>query len=85
MTSPPDPRLSVIIVNYNTREWLTRCLHSLERQSIRDEIEIIIVDNASSDGSSDMIRASPGGITTTSGMSAGRPATGKSPKSATPT
>ena len=56
MTPPSDPRLAVIIVNYNTREWLARCLRSLERQSIRDEIEIIVVDNASSDGSIDEVR-----------------------------
>ena len=51
------PRLAVIIVNFNTREWLARCLRSLERQTIRDELEIIIVDNASSDDSIQMVRS----------------------------
>lgn len=51
------PRLSVIIVNFNTHEWLARCLRSLERQTIREELEIIIVDNASSDDSIQMVRS----------------------------
>ena len=52
-----EPRVSVIIVNFNTREWLARCLRSLERQTIREELEIIIVDNASSDDSIQMVRS----------------------------
>lgn len=51
------PRLSVIIVSYNTKEWLANCLRSLDRQTIRDEIEIIVVDNASSDDSVRMVQS----------------------------
>ena len=50
------PDLSVVIVNYNTRDLLRNCLLSL-RQSIGISLEIIVVDNASSDGSIDMLRA----------------------------
>ena len=39
------PRISVIIVNYNTRELLLNCLHSLQRST--EELQIIVVDNAS--------------------------------------
>lgn len=42
--------LSVIIVNYNSGARLARCLAHLGRQTLRD-FEIIIVDNASGDGS----------------------------------
>ena len=44
-------RLSVIIVSYNTRDLLRRCLASLG-----DGFEVIVVDNASSDGSAEMVR-----------------------------
>jgi N-acetylglucosaminyl-diphospho-decaprenol L-rhamnosyltransferase len=46
-----SPRLSVIILNYNGAHWLQRCLHSLRGQSIFDQLEIILADNASTDGS----------------------------------
>lgn len=48
------PDLSVVIVNYNTRDLLRNCLHSLTHS--RDiELEIIVVDNASADGSAQMV------------------------------
>ncbi len=48
---PSGPKISVIILNYNGMAWLPRCLESLERQTIFPEIEVIVTDNASSDGS----------------------------------
>lgn len=47
--------LSVVIVNWNSRDDLRRCLDSLRTQSHR-ELEIIVVDNGSSDDSVDMMR-----------------------------
>ncbi len=49
------PDLSVVIVSYNTRELLRNCLQSLW-ESIGLELEIIVVDNASTDGSAAMVR-----------------------------
>lgn len=49
------PDLSVIIVSYNTRDLLRNCLRSL-RESAGLSLEIIVVDNASSDGSATMVR-----------------------------
>ena len=49
------PDLSVIIVSYNTRDLLRNCLRSL-RASSGLSLEIIVVDNASSDGSAAMVR-----------------------------
>jgi N-acetylglucosaminyl-diphospho-decaprenol L-rhamnosyltransferase len=46
--------ISVIIVNHNGEEDLRRCLESLVGQG--PEIEVLLVDNASSDGSLKMIR-----------------------------
>jgi GT2 family glycosyltransferase len=51
MVDPDDRRrASVIIVNYNGREHLDRVLRSLQRDG-RPDYEVIVVDNASSDGS----------------------------------
>jgi GT2 family glycosyltransferase len=47
------PRASVIIVNYNGRTRLGRCLYSLLED--RQEYEVILVDNASTDGSADYV------------------------------
>ena len=49
-------RLSVVTVNWNSREDLAACLASLVAQSHAD-LEVLIVDNASSDGSAEMVRA----------------------------
>ena len=54
----PDnaPLLSVIIVSVDTRNWLEPCLESLQKQDIFESIEVVVVDNGSSDGSADMVR-----------------------------
>jgi len=46
--------LSVVIPSWNTRELLRECLASLARAQL-GEHEIIVVDNASADGSADMV------------------------------
>ena len=43
--------LSIIIVNYNVKYFLEQCLHSVIKAAAGINHEIIIVDNASSDGS----------------------------------
>ena len=43
--------VSVIIVNYNTRELTLGCINSLFAQTSGVEFEVIVVDNASTDGS----------------------------------
>lgn len=50
-------RLSIVIVNYNTREPLRRCLESIRQQRGELALEVIVVDNASKDGSAAMVRA----------------------------
>ncbi len=51
--SQPEPALlvSVILVCYNSRAWLPRCLESLRSQTLFSRMEIIVVDNASGDDS----------------------------------
>ncbi|MCE2435508.1 MAG: glycosyltransferase, partial [Candidatus Latescibacteria bacterium] len=46
-----NARLAIVIVNYNTRDWLSQCLNSLYAQDIAEEVEIVVVDSASTDGS----------------------------------
>lgn len=48
--------ISVIIVNYNAQFFLKNCIASILSSDIIDQIEIIVVDNASSDGSYNMIK-----------------------------
>jgi GT2 family glycosyltransferase len=49
--------LSVVIVNWNTRELLRDCLTSLVAASGGIAVEVLVVDNASSDGSGAMVQA----------------------------
>ncbi len=55
--SSPDvgPEVSIIIVNWNARAYLRDCLASIQ-EHVRLPAEIILVDNASSDGSVEMVR-----------------------------
>lgn len=46
--------MSIIIVNYNTRDHLAACLASLRKD---ESDEVIVVDNASDDGSAEFVRA----------------------------
>jgi O-antigen biosynthesis protein len=48
--------LSVIIVNYNVRQFLENALTSVRRALEGIEAEVFVVDNASGDGSADMVR-----------------------------
>lgn len=50
-----EPLVSVIIVNWNWKKWLQKCLDSLTSQSYKN-IEIIVVDNHSTDGSVEYIK-----------------------------
>jgi N-acetylglucosaminyl-diphospho-decaprenol L-rhamnosyltransferase len=48
--------LSIVIVNYKVRELLRACLRSLPAATEGLETEVFVVDNASDDGSVEMIR-----------------------------
>ena len=48
--------LSIIIVSFNAREDLARCLESLHTTPPACSHEVIVVDNASADGSADLAR-----------------------------
>lgn len=49
-------KISVVIVNYNTKRLLKDCLDSIFKKTKGIEAQVIVVDNASSDGSQEMVR-----------------------------
>ncbi|MCE5322895.1 glycosyltransferase family 2 protein [bacterium] len=49
--------ITVSIVNWNTKDELRECLNSVLSQDGSVTYEVIVADNASSDGSADMVRA----------------------------
>lgn len=55
--SPARPKVSIIILNWNTREITLQCITSL-KQTLGDlRAQIVVVDNDSSDGSAEAIAA----------------------------
>lgn len=52
----PELDLSIVIVNYNTKELLSRCLESIALETSDIEYEVIVVDNDSGDGSPGMLK-----------------------------
>ncbi|MGZ8660787.1 MAG: glycosyltransferase family 2 protein [Actinomycetota bacterium] len=51
MSDHAAAELAVVIVNYNTGSYLERCLASLERHRGDIAIDVLVIDNASRDGS----------------------------------
>jgi GT2 family glycosyltransferase len=56
---PADRRIAAIVVAYNGGDDLARCVRSLLAQTVRD-LEVIVVDNASMDGSVERLEAAFG-------------------------
>ncbi len=46
-----QPDISIIIVNYNVKEYLSSCLNSIYKAKQNLALEVFVVDNASTDGS----------------------------------
>ncbi len=51
------PEVAAVIVSYNVRDLLVACVDSLRQEGID---HIVVVDNASADGSADAVRGQPG-------------------------
>ena len=49
--TPKPHKVSALVVSYNRKALLRRALEALERSEARDTIEIVVVDNGSTDGS----------------------------------
>lgn len=54
--------LTVIIVSYNVKYYLRQCLHSVNRAGRNLKMEVIVVDNASTDGTKDDIESDFPGV-----------------------
>lgn len=54
-SGPDAPAVSVCIANWNCRELLRRCLASLFDAEQGVTFEVVVVDNASTDGAADMV------------------------------
>lgn len=54
MTDTTD--VSVVIISWNTKDILRDCLNSVYQQTKGIEFEVIVVDNASTDGSAQMVK-----------------------------
>lgn len=60
MSAAPD--ISIVVVSYNTREMTLACLRSIGEQTREASHEVIVVDNASGDGSAEAIAAEHPGL-----------------------
>lgn len=54
--TPSNPDITIIIINWNTRDMLADCLDSIRQHADGLNLDIIVVDNASSDGSQTMLQ-----------------------------
>jgi len=52
--APKPPGTTVIVVSYNRAELLRKAVEALERSKDREKIEILVVDNGSTDGSAQL-------------------------------
>lgn len=72
MPTERQPDVSVILVNWNAREMLRACLRSLKAESQDLAMEVIVVDNGSTDGSLEMLNAEwPGAVVVQPGGNVG--------------
>lgn len=49
--------ITIVIVNYNVKYFIQQCLQSVYQSDYKGPLQVIVVDNASSDGSLEMIEA----------------------------
>ena len=54
-SQPAELDMTIIIVSFNTREILLRCLGSIKKHTQDISYEVIVVDNASEDGTVDAV------------------------------
>ncbi|MDQ5823360.1 MAG: glycosyltransferase family 2 protein [Chloroflexota bacterium] len=60
--SQDAPDISIVIVSWNTRDLLLQCLRSIQDPAVKEDLrlEMIVVDNASKDGSAEAAKAIAG-------------------------
>jgi GT2 family glycosyltransferase len=55
LTTVNAPDLSIVIVNWNSKDFLEKCLSSVRERGAGLRHEVIVVDNASFDGSAELV------------------------------
>lgn len=55
-TAPAPPSVAAVVVSWNTKDLLARCLSSFASEVERGAAEVTVVDNASTDGSPELVR-----------------------------
>lgn len=55
MQEAPAPKVSVCVITYNQRKYIRQCLQSLVDQVVQFDFEIIVGDDCSTDGTSDIV------------------------------
>ncbi|MFN6017511.1 MAG: glycosyltransferase family 2 protein [Verrucomicrobiota bacterium] len=48
--------LTIVIINWNSRDYLAKCLDSIRQQRLSRDTEVVVVDGASFDGSEALVR-----------------------------
>jgi len=61
-TSEKQIDLSIVIVSFNTRELTRQCLEKVEKHAAAIPHEVFVIDNASADGSADMVASEFPGV-----------------------
>ncbi len=57
-----SPKVSVLIVSYNVKQYIIHCIDSIHKSDYGGQIEVIVVDNNSFDGSLDEIKLKMKGV-----------------------
>jgi O-antigen biosynthesis protein len=52
-----QPTIFVVIVNWNAKKLMRKCLSSFFTKTANPKCKVVVIDNASSDGSTDMLQA----------------------------
>lgn len=54
-----EPKVSIVVLNYNGLDYLKKCLASIKKQSYKN-IEVVVTDNNSTDGSREYVEKQKG-------------------------
>ena len=59
---PKRPFISVVVPAFNEENYLRRCLEALRNQNYKNNFEIVVVDNNSTDKTSQIAKVKPSSL-----------------------